>query len=99
MRRPRATHQTARSVKGWGKAKPKTQRERKALAKRCGRRAFMVPKTLAFPVMGKRAKGCKVDCRGLLEAKQRASTHRRKYPGLVKRIDALGKRAKCRWAR
>jgi len=95
-----ATHRRAKSTRGWGVAKPKSTRDRAKTAKRCGQRAFMVNKggEHKFPVMPRRGPR-KLDCRGLREAKQRASQHAKKYPGLKNRVHALAKRAGCRWAK
>lgn len=80
----------AKTTKGWPRY---TTKQRKTMLKKCGKRAFLAPQNLKYPIM---SSDCKYDCRGLRVAKQRASMHR---PGLKKKIDALGKRLKCRWAR
>ena len=104
----RATHRTSRDVKGWGRRAPKTVKQRRQLIARCGRRAFLLPNTLRFPVMAKSG-ACVLDCEGLRAAKaraaQQASIARRKgksaakYNKAKRKAERLGKRASCRWAR
>ena len=104
----RATHRTSRDVRGWGRRAPKTVKQRRQLIARCGRRAFLLPNTLRFPVIAKTG-GCAYDCEGLRAAKaraaQQASIARRKgkspakYNAAKRKAQRLGKRAACHWAR
>jgi hypothetical protein len=82
---------------GWSKAAPKTKGARRALLARCGRKAFLVPSKLKFPVVSARSQTCEPDCRGLLAAKQRAAIQGKRK--LVAKANRLAKRAGCHWAR
>lgn len=65
-------------AKSWSRRAPKTKVERKALLARCGRKAFLDPANLKFPIMAKSGP-CVPDCAGLKAAKSRAGQfHRRK---------------------
>lgn len=91
----RAKNKRARTTKGWRRRAPKTKREREALYARCGAKAFLDPKNLKFPVMGKTGP-CVPDCEGVRAAYSRAKQYRhRKAAGKAKR---LGTRAACHWA-
>lgn len=104
----RATHRASRDVKGWGRRAPKTMQQRRKLLARCGRRAFLIPGKLSFPVVAKTG-GCAFDCEGLRAAKARAaqmvSMARRagksptKYKAAERKAERLGARANCHWAR
>jgi hypothetical protein len=78
------------STKGWGKAAPRSLRERRDLLERCGEKAFLDPARLRFPVMSKRG-ACVVDCRGVAAAKQRAAQYH--HPKVKKKAAAL--RSRC----
>ena len=83
-------------AKGWAKAAPQTVTERRALAEKCGiDKAFLLPDQLKFPIMGKRSRTCKPDCRGLLTAIRRADQY--EYPTVARRARALARKAKCSW--
>jgi hypothetical protein len=88
LRRPK--HQQAKTTKGWPRL---TVRERRAIFEACGPDAFLDPARLKYPVMGR---DCRLDCRGVRVAKQRAAQHN---PDLMRRADAAGRAAHCRWAR
>lgn len=92
----RATHKTAKTTKGWRKAAPHIPSERRALLARCGRRAFLDPDNLAFPVMPKKG-SCVVDCEGVRSALSRARQFGHK--AIAAEAEAMGGRAGCRWAR
>lgn len=55
----------------WRARAPKTRRERRALKRRCGARAFLDPDRLMFPVMAKHGR-CVIDCEGARAALSRA---------------------------
>ena len=107
--RRRATHKSQLTAKGWGKVKPRSAPERIALARKCGRGAFMVHgkklvgKALKFPVVPRLKRGkrgsCAPDCRGLRAAYSEAAWTKKKYPGLAKRVKKRAKAAGCKWAR
>lgn len=95
-RRGRGHAAGATSTRGWARAKPKTEADRRALRKRCGASAFLQPPKLKYPIMAKSG-GCVVDCRALRAAKSRAgSRHRRK---LEAKADRRARAAGCAWAR
>lgn len=82
-------------AKGWGKAAPRTTWERRKLLDRCGRKAFLAPDTLSYPVVAAKSRTCRPDCRGLLAAKRRADQYRR--PDLARKAQRLAKQARCPW--
>lgn len=87
--------QAAKTVKGWDKKKPKTDKDREKVKRACGPGAFLAPGELKYPIVGKSG-GCAVDCRGLRAAKARAAQHGRK--DLVAKADRLARQVGCRWA-
>jgi hypothetical protein len=94
-------HREARSTKGWAAQKPSSgQRIRRGIVERCGAGAFAV-KTKSgeykFPLVN--PKTCCTSCLGTREAYGRASQHKRRYPGVAKKIKSLAARKGCRWAR
>ena len=78
----------------WTKTVPKTKKARRALMDKCGARAFLDPKWLKFPIVGKHA-GCKPSCSGLEAAFKRARQYHRAK--IAKKARQLAKRAKCAW--
>ncbi len=91
----RAKHRKAKSTKDWRKLAPHLKSERKALLARCGKKAFLQPSKLKFPIMA-RYGSCVVDCEGLRAAKARAMQFGHK--AIAAKADRTGKRASCRWA-
>jgi hypothetical protein len=86
---------SARSTKGWARAKPKTKAQRTALYARCGARAFLDPKRLKYPVVAAGG-GCQPDCRGIRSAKSRAAAQHK--PRIVKKADRIAASVACEWA-
>lgn len=104
----KAVGKKAKTVKGWSKLAPKTVNERRALLRRCGRKAFLDPDNLKYPIMAKSGP-CVVNCKGLRAAKSRAgqqvsiTTKKRKSSAPAKKLRAkaerIGKSAACHWAK
>lgn len=61
-------------TRGWHAAMPQRGRERDELWNKCGEACFLQPRTKGFPICPalREGQGCKVDCRGLIAAKNRA---------------------------
>jgi hypothetical protein len=57
--------------KKWSQIAPKTVGQRRALLKRCGRKAFLDPDNLTYPIMAARGP-CVPNCEGLKAARSRA---------------------------
>ena len=55
----------------WKDIKPHTQSERKRVLRKYGKRCFLVPKELKYPICNKRTG--KVECKGILAAQNRAA--------------------------
>lgn len=95
-----ATHQEAKSAKGW-KSVTNGQARRRAMQKRCPQ-AFMGKDkkgNLKFPLIPEKGgKGCCIDCRAARVAYSRASRWEGKYPGVAPAIRSRAKRAGCEWA-
>ena len=91
----RASHKKARTDCGWRAAAPKTLEQRRRLLARCGKRAFLDPANLKYPVMAKSGP-CVIDCRGLRAAKSRAGQYH--HRSLEKKATRLGRRVSCHWA-
>ena len=96
-------------TRGWHKVSPKTMKQRRQLFDRCGRKAFLDPKNLSFPIIAKSGP-CVVDCQGLLAAKSRAAQmvtrsknagrkkDAAKYARIAKKAEQKGVRNSCAWA-
>lgn len=95
-RRRRALDRGSKTTKGWRKHAPKTKSQREALFARCGRRAFLQPDKLKFPIMRKTGP-CVPDCEGIRAAKSRAGQYH--HRGVKAKANRLGKTAACHWAR
>jgi hypothetical protein len=54
---------------GWSKIKPNTQKQRKHILKKCGKKCFLGPK-LSFPICPKNS--CKINKKGVYSAYIRA---------------------------
>jgi len=77
---------------------------------RCGRKAFLDPDELAYPVMSKGTKKCGFDCAGLQAAykrgRQQASEaaeggfrkDAQKHNSVARKAHQKGKQLGCRWA-
>jgi hypothetical protein len=65
---------------------PKTKKGRKELLDKCGKRAFLEPSDLKYPVI-QNSKTCKVERQGVIAAKKRAAQYH--HPELVEKADDL----------
>jgi hypothetical protein len=96
----RASHvKSRRGSKGWARVAPsRTGSTRATLRQKCGRKCFLLPRQLGFPVCPTYTgpASCRVDCRGVRAALTRAAQWH--YPNVQASARALGKRAHCRWA-
>lgn len=75
---------------GWHDVEPKTQAERRALAARCGKQAFLLEKEdgkLMFPIVPQDSTTCEPDVRGLVAARMRARMNG--YTAVAARADAM----------
>ena len=89
--------------RGWRKSKPKSIASKRDMLSKCGKKCFLLPSKLKFPVCAKGT--CKVDCRGLVAAKSRSGEW--KYRGVYAKADRLIRsrgctaksRTKCRSSR
>jgi len=82
-------------VKGWREVSPKRGVERNELMKKCGQKCFLDPERKAYPICQKYKGECKVDCRGVLAAKIRASEW--KQYKIAEEANKIGKRLNCNW--
>jgi hypothetical protein len=53
---------------------------RREMLKRCGKKAFLIPEELKFPIVSPLSKNCEPDCRLLFAAYLRANEWKRKKP-------------------
>ena len=79
------------AVKGWKKSSPKLISQRRSLIKKCGKKCFLSPKDLKFPICKKNS--CEISCKGLVSAKVRANQF--KYRSIAKRADKLINSKSC----
>ena len=82
-------------TKSWRKQAPRTNPERRISYMKCGRKCFLQPGTLAFPICPK--KSCKISCQGLRAAYARARQTKRPKVARLALIKAC--HAKCTWTR
>ena len=92
----KASKKTTKTVKGWRRASPKNPSDRHALLKRCGRKAFLKPNDLKFPIMPKKGQ-CIPDCQGLRAAYARAKQF--KHRQIASKAKSAANRVACDWAR
>jgi hypothetical protein len=59
-------------TRGWKILSPQNGKQRKAIHKKCGDSAFLMPKQEKFPIVSKDTQDCKPSCQGLYSAKSRA---------------------------
>ena len=76
--------------RGWADIAPRSKSEREALLKKCGKKCFLEPEALKFPVCDK---DCKVDYRGIQAAKIRASQW--KHKNALKEVSKFEKKKQC----
>ncbi len=82
-------------TKGWHDVAPQHGTQRHQLKSKCGSACFLMPETEGFPICA-RCKGenqceCKIDCRGVQAAKNRAAQWG--HPKVVKKANELLKSA------
>jgi hypothetical protein len=70
--------------KKWSEEAPRGKAARERMSKQCGRKCFLLPSKLKFPVC---RKSCEPDCRGARAAYMRAKQHR--YQGVAKAAKKL----------
>lgn len=85
---------TTETKKGWRKRAPLTISERRELLEKYGRRAFLLPDELKFPVVDKKGR---YDCMGILSAFRRARQYG--YDDVAEKALRLAKRIGCEWAK
>ena len=78
------------SIKGWSSRKPQNRSERKRLLKKGGRKCFLEPNELKFPVCNQWGN---YDCGGIHAAKTRARG--KKHSKARSRAESLWKKGKC----
>lgn len=86
--------------KGWSKQMPHRGAERRRLMKQCGAKAFLMPKTLKFPIV-KASHGRSISCvtssKGVLVAYRRAQQYG--YPKIAKKAYNIAKREGFTWVK
>ena len=75
--------------KGWKSLSPSLRSERKKLLEKCGKKCFLMPGKLKFPICSKKM-DCKVNCGGIDSASVRAGEY--KYKNVLKKAKSLYKR-------
>lgn len=93
----RASHPHKPS-KGWKRQSPHRKSEKRLLLDRCGSKAFLMPKSLKFPVVSvsqARNRKCAISPKGTLAAYQRAQQYG--YPGIAKKAHELAKKQGFSW--
>ena len=98
-----------RTRRPWSEIAPKGKPQRRALLKRCGRKASLDPDNLAYPIMAYRGP-CVVNCEGLKAARSRsggqvtiqgkkrskaATAKKRKAKSIHTKAQRASKRAAC----
>ena len=91
----KALYRSSETAKGWARRAPKKPKDRRELLYRCGARAFLDPKKMKYPIMGKNAP-CVIDCTGVRAAESRAGRY---APRLATKAKKIGRRAGCAWTR
>lgn len=91
-------------TESWATKKPNTKAERLVLMDKCGKKCFLVPGKLKYPICAKNK--CKVDCDGLRAARNRAAmvknlkkvnkVSKKDAENVIKRAAKLGKKS-CKW--
>ncbi len=81
--------------RGWKKLSPKKGSQRNALYRRCGSKSFLSPSNKKFPIVSKRSRSCKPNCKGLLAAYIRSRQY--KYPHISRKARSIAKKMKCSW--
>jgi len=88
----RSKRSLASATRGWKKMNPKNISTRREMMSKCGRKCFLMPDELKFPICSKSG-SCKLNCRGVVSAKVRAGQW--KYKSVMKKADVLIKKFKC----
>jgi hypothetical protein len=89
----------ASPTRGWRKAAPKLQSQRRELEASCGRKCFLVPDKLGYPICARCKKNhcsCKPSCAALSAAYNRAKQY--KHRKIAAKALAKAKREGCGWA-
>jgi len=93
------TSHPVKPSKGWKKQMPHRGAERELLMKECGPKAFLMPKSLKFPVVkasrGKNPSSCTISPKGVLAAYRRAKQYG--YPKIAKKAYDLAKKEGFKW--
>lgn len=95
-RKKRASHRRSHKVKGWRKRSPHISSERRELLARCGKKAFLQPSKLKFPIVSKYGP-CVLDCEGLRVAYARGKQY--KHKAVASKAHKIAKTIKCEWVR
>ena len=93
MTRSRSRRST-NHARGWGAISPHGARQRANLYKRCGKKCFLRPSNLGFPVCARNARKCRASCSGLAAAEHRASQYG--YTNILNKARKMAKSRKCR---
>lgn len=86
--------------KGWKKQSPHRKSERQLLMDRCGSKAFLMPKSLKFPIISvsqARSRTCAISPKGTLSAYRRAQQYG--YSGIAKKAYELAKKKGFGWTK
>jgi hypothetical protein len=81
----RSKRSLSQPARGWKKLKPNKTSERKSMLSRCGKKCFLLPSQLKFPICSKGS--CKINCKGLVAAKNRAAQW--KYSSVLKKASKM----------
>lgn len=76
----------------WAKKKPHLITERRSLLENCGKRCFLLPEQMKFPICNKTLP-CEYNCRGLKAASARAGQW--KYKDVLKKSKRLSEALGC----
>jgi hypothetical protein len=80
-------------VRGWGAMSPRGARQRVNLYKRCGKKCFLRPSDLGFPVCARSARHCRANCAGLAAAEYRAGQYG--YTNIESKARKIAKNRRC----
>lgn len=106
--------QVRKAKTGWSKRAPSSELQRRKLKEKCGAKAFLDPKELAYPIMTVSkggAQACTFDCAGIQAAYKRARQRhaiakKRKFAAdahhhnqIAKKAHKKGRELGCNWAK
>jgi hypothetical protein len=87
-------HLRKSATRGWKHASPHRKSERTTMLTKCGRKCFLKPDKLKFPVCAYKPRiSCKPTCKGIISAKIRASQYG--YGDVVRKAEAYRKKYMC----